>query len=103
MADEGFRVDLLEQGRAARLIGELDLAAYDVATDALSHLFEAAHDVTLDVSRLSFVDSSGIRLFIRLHQSLTGGRLVLRSPTPHVARVLEIAGLPDLGIRIEGE
>lgn len=100
MADEGFHAEL-NGTRGARLSGELDLSAYDDATTALAPLFGATEDVTLDVSRLSFVDSSGIRLLILLHQGLNGGRLILRSPPPHLARVLEIAGLPDLGVRME--
>jgi anti-sigma B factor antagonist len=100
---DGFHVEL-DGLLSARLIGELDLSSYDAATASLSPLFEAAGDVVLDMSELSFVDSSGIRLFIRLHQALHDrGGLILRSPTPHVARVLEIAGLPELGIRMEKE
>ncbi|HSJ50160.1 MAG TPA: STAS domain-containing protein [Actinomycetota bacterium] len=102
MSDVNFDVELLEDPTGARLTGELDLAAYEAAERALASLFEATDDVVLDVSRLEFVDSSGIRLFIRLHQALgENGSLILRSPTEHVARVLEIAGLPALGVKIE--
>jgi anti-anti-sigma factor len=56
----------------------------------------------IDVSKLEFVDSSGLRLFIRLRQALGDrGELILRSPQPHVARVVEIAGLRELGVRLE--
>jgi anti-sigma B factor antagonist len=100
--DAAFRVEPLENTTGARLIGELDLAAYDTAETALGPLFGADDDVTLDVSELSFVDSSGIRLFIRLHQALEArGTLILREPSEHVARVLEIAGLGELGVTIE--
>ena len=100
MGDEGFRVEL--HGSRARLIGELDLSTYDRAMAGLSPLFEASGEVTLDLSELSFVDSSGIRLLIKLHQALDHrGRLVLRLPSPHVAGILEIAGLPGLGIGLE--
>lgn len=99
MRDDGFQVELDGACRAT-LSGELDLSAYDDATRALAPLFGATDDVSLDVSGLSFVDSSGIRLLIQLHQGLNGGRLILRSPPPHLARVLEIAGLPDLGVRM---
>jgi anti-sigma B factor antagonist len=101
VVEDGFHVEL-DGERAARLRGELDVAAYDDAAAAAAPLFEAAGDVTLDLSDLSFVDSSGIRLFIRLHKALDGrGVLILRSPTAHVAYILEIAGLPEIGIRLE--
>ena len=102
MDEQVFRVELSEDGPGARLRGELDLAAYDVAAAALEPLFRPGGDVTLDLSELTFVDSSGIRLLIRLRQAIgDDGRLVLRSPQPHVARVLGVAGLEQLGVRIE--
>ena len=103
MPEDGFRIELRDGGRSARMTGELDLAAYDTAMASLAGLFEAPGDVVLDVSDLTFIDSSGIRLFILLHQSLgQQGGLVLQSPTPHVAGILQIAGLEGLGVRLEG-
>ena len=102
MKSGGFRLEMLDGARGARLRGELDLSTSEQATTGLAPLFKGSGDVTLDVADLSFVDSSGIRLFIRLHQSTEDGVLVLRAPQPHVARLLEIAGLLDLGIRVDG-
>lgn len=100
--DPLLSVETVEEPDAARLRGELDLASYDLAAAALAPFFDAPGDVTLDLSGLSFVDSSGIRLFIRLQQAIAGrGALVIRSPQPHVARVLQITGLAELGVRIE--
>jgi anti-anti-sigma factor len=102
VSDLAFRAEPLEGADGARLTGELDVASYDVAEAALAPLFEAPGDVTIDVSKLEFVDSSGIRLFIKLRQALGDrGELILRSPMPHVARVIEIAGLQELGVRLE--
>jgi anti-anti-sigma factor len=101
VADDGFLIEL-DGVRGARVTGELDLASYDAAMAGLGGLFGALGDVSLDLSGLTFVDSSGLRLFILLHQSLgQSGRLVLRDPTPHVASILEIAGLEGLGVRLE--
>jgi anti-sigma B factor antagonist len=100
VAETGFALEL-QGNRSARLSGELDVAAYDAAAAAAEPLFGADGDVTLDLSDLSFVDSSGIRLFIRLHKALDGkGDLILASPTSHVAYILDIAGLPEIGIRV---
>ena len=98
---DGFHVEL-DGDRGASLSGELDLSSYDEAERVLAPLFAADDDVTLEVSRLTFMDSSGIRLIIQLRQALDGNhRLILRSATPQVARVAEIAGLAELGIVIE--
>jgi Anti-anti-sigma regulatory factor (antagonist of anti-sigma factor) len=102
MAEDGFRIELRDGERSARMTGELDLASYDTAMASLAGLFEASGDVSWSI-RPHLLDSSGIRLFILLHQSLgQQGRLVLQSPTPHVAGILQIAGLEGLGVRLEG-
>jgi anti-sigma B factor antagonist len=101
VVETGFGIEL-NGDRTARLRGELDVGAYDAATAAAEPLFRADGDVTLDLSDLSFIDSSGIRLFIRLHKALEGhGHLILTAPTSHVAYILEIAGLPEIGVRVE--
>jgi anti-anti-sigma factor len=102
VTDDTVQVELLDGRGEAVLRGELDLLAYDQVSEALAQLFEAPGDVTIDVSELSFVDSSGIRLFVRLQRALGDrGDLHLRAPTPHVASVFEVAGLRELGIIVE--
>jgi anti-anti-sigma factor len=103
VVDDAFRVELSDDLDGARLTGELDLLAYEKADVALSPLFDAPGDVTLDVSELAFIDSSGIRLFVRLERAIRDrGVLHLRGASPHIARVFEVAGLPDLGIVMDG-
>ena len=104
MSDEGARVELIDGLQEAKLIGEFDLDVYEKACAELAPLFEASGDVTLDLSGVGFLDSSAIRLFVRLQQSRNGnGNLVLRAPRPHVARVLSVAGIAELGVRVEDE
>src|SRR5215216_716631 len=49
----------------------------------------------LDVGGVTFIDSSGLRVIVEAHQSrlAAGSRLVLRSPSAAVQRLLEISGL----------
>ena len=102
MSDAAARVELVEGLQEARLIGEFDLDVYEKVCAELSPLFEAAGDVTLDLSGVEFLDSSAIRLFVRLQQSRNGdGHVVLRAARPHVARVLSVAGIAEIGIRVE--
>jgi anti-sigma B factor antagonist len=102
VVDDAFRVELFEDLDGARLSGELDLLVYEKADLALSPLFDAPGDVTLDLSGLAFIDSSGIRLIVRLERAIRERGLVhLRGPSPHIARVIEVAGLPNLGILVE--
>lgn len=50
--------------------------------------------VILEVSELTFTDSTGLRVLIEFAQQLgESGDLILRNPTRAVTEVLEIAGI----------
>jgi anti-anti-sigma factor len=103
MTDEAGTVELRDDGRGATLHGELDLASYDAMSNSLAPLFDVAGNVVLDLADVTFIDSSAIRLFVRLQEARDGtGVVQLRGPQPHVARVLEVAGVTDLGIEMSG-
>lgn len=81
-----------------RLAGELDQSAapqLEACLDALRA--EGARDVRLDLSGLSFCDSSGISAMVTASRQCRrlGGRLSIASPQAAVRRVLEITGLLD--------
>jgi anti-sigma B factor antagonist len=52
-------------------------------------------DVVVDLSAVSFLDSSGISALIRARRRVgeVGGTLRLRNPQPKVRRVLQITGV----------
>ena len=82
-----------------RLLGELDMSTAPQLREELLRLAsDGASMVTIDLSELAFVDSTGLSVLItglkRLRQQ--GGELVLRSPTPGTRRVLEITGLTEV-------
>ena len=95
----GLRVDV-------RLDGELDLATVDLLTDALPRLPDERPElVVIDLAALRFVDARGVRAFHSIHRELraAGGRLVLATPSPHVARVLALAELdPQISVWSRG-
>jgi anti-sigma B factor antagonist len=101
VADSPFRVERIGD-RTVRLIGELDLASFETALAELEPLIAEGGDLELDLEGLTFLDSSGIRVLIKCRTGLEGrGRLRLRGASPHVAKILEIAGLRDIGVRME--
>jgi anti-anti-sigma factor len=101
MDGPGFDIAVEPEARRATLTGELDLASCDRAAEAIAPLLAGIGDVELDLSGLRFTDSSGLRVFVQAKTELADrGSLVLRSPNPHVAKILEIAGVADLGIEI---
>jgi len=76
--------------------GELDLLSLPLFQ---AELERAATDtpgrLILDADRLEFVDAAGLRAIVDAHRSL-GDRLVLRSASPQVRRLLILTGLDDL-------
>ena len=82
-----------------RLLGELDMSTAPQLRDELLRLVSGgATMVTVDLSELAFVDSTGLSVLItglkRLRKQ--GGEMALRSPTPGTRRVLEITGLTEV-------
>jgi anti-sigma B factor antagonist len=81
------------------LAGELDLASRGPLEDRLGELAHAGVDVRLDLSRLEFIDSSGLHVLIDAYQTARrSGRQFEVEPTlrPPVLRVVQLIGLDRL-------
>ena len=78
------------------LSGELDAATSPGLADALVQA--AGSTVVVDLSRLTFMDSSGIGALVVARKRIVAeglGQLVLTRPVAAVSRVLDIVGLSD--------
>lgn len=79
-----------------RFSGELDIRVASIAGAGLRDPMDTWHrTVVVDMSDVSFMDSSGLRLLIRMKQDVDArqGRFVMARPSPQVERVVGIAGL----------
>jgi anti-sigma B factor antagonist len=77
------------------LTGELDLATTPQLQSAVQQVIDAdEHSITLDLTGLTFCDSTGLGLFVAINHQLRGG-LVLRNPAPQVQKLLRTTGLND--------
>jgi anti-anti-sigma factor len=87
-------ISRMEDRTLAVLAGELDNFTAPFLRDKLADL---AGDVVLDVGLLTFIDSTGMSLFLSMHKKLQsqGHSLVIFSPTPMARRLFEITGLTD--------
>ena len=95
--------DHVEGGRPSeglRLLGELDHAA---AQEVMPGIEDAVEEYlprrcVLDLSGLSFMDSSGIAVILKTDRLLrqTGGALALCGVPRQVRRVLDVAGLTNI-------
>jgi anti-sigma B factor antagonist len=93
-------LELVRQVAGARTVlvldGDLDVHSSPLVQQAVARAIdEGASEVVLDLAGIRFVDSSGIGVLIACHKraSTQHGRLVLRSPSPRVARLLAVTAL----------
>jgi anti-sigma B factor antagonist len=90
--DEGFR-----------LKGELDMATAGDLSELLKTAVEGKDPIVLDLSEVSFMDSSGLRALLEgAGLPKESGPVVILDPSPQVRRVLDISipgGMPGLEVR----
>ena len=84
------------EGAVVRLVGELDMAEAPALTEAFAAV--DAPSIVVDLSGLTFLDSSGLRVLVLAHRA--DRPLTLRAPSVAVARALTVSGVDQL-LRID--
>ena len=87
---------LADGTRLVTLGGELDaLTAGAEIEELLEQCADGACHVVLDMSQVTFIDSSGLAVLLKSERKLCGAgrRLVILRPHPNVRRILEITGV----------
>ena len=79
-------------------VGELDLVGGPVLEHAVHAVEDADEPVAIDLSQVTFVDSSGLRCLIAASQrsAARGRRVRVISPTNVVSRLLEITATASM-------
>lgn len=95
-----FEIAETDDPEVLKFIGELDLDSAADATRLLQAKCQQVDTLSLDLSQLDFMDSSGVRAVIGAFQTLAakGGRVTLVSPQQHVKRLFDLLGLTSNGI-----
>ena len=81
------------------LTGELDGATAPFLVRTLVEVNETVEgDLVLDIKKLSFIDSTGLSVFVSQHKNLSakGRKLVIYGPTAMARRLFQITGLEDV-------
>ena len=78
--------------------GELDMATAPELRAELAHLANSKCDVVVDLSRVTFMDSSGIRALLDAHQSMVrvDRRFALGAASRIVTRALKLTQLDQV-------
>ncbi|PWJ02374.1 anti-anti-sigma factor [Streptomyces sp. NWU49] len=84
--------------RVLTLSGEIDHHTGDTLRQALDASGTPRPRVVADLHQVTFMDSSGINVFLAAHRALNeaGGWLRLAAPAPAVLRTLQIVGLDEI-------
>jgi anti-sigma B factor antagonist len=84
-----------EGGTVLRIHGELDISTADQLRLAAGPHLGAGGRLVLDLSRVTFCDSTGLAVLVGFHKRLaaSGGGLELSAPVPRVQHLLAITGL----------
>jgi anti-sigma B factor antagonist len=85
--------------KVVALRGELDFDEAPTFARVLEELrTDGERKVVIDLSELTFIDSSGLSVIVVAARAAAadGGTLVVASPSPHVRRVFEIVSLSEL-------
>ena len=96
-----MEININTQGKetVAALIGRLDtLASQELAPQFETLQNKADGTVILDCSKLEYISSSGLRLFLTLRKAAAakGGKVVVRSLNADVRNVFMITGFLNL-------
>ena len=75
-------------GEVVTLVGELDMAHASTLAETLDALADSERPVIVDLSELTFIDSSGIHAIVRPRPQ--EGAVVLVCPPGNIQRVLNV-------------
>ncbi len=98
MSDVPVRLTVIElDASTVALEGEIDAHTAPDLASRYADLPGGDGDFAIDMSKVAFMDSSGLRVIIALHQRAqeASRRLVLREPSQPVVRLIEVSGLVD--------
>jgi anti-anti-sigma factor len=91
------------------LVGELDLSTIPKVEPQLSEQVSSGSAVVVDLSRLTFIDSSGIGLLIKAHRAAEAvgeqsdggnGRMALHTVVAEGSQVDRVFGLAGIGLAL---
>jgi anti-anti-sigma factor len=76
--------------------GEVDLSAWGRLHAAFADAQKGATEVIVDVSAVTFMDSTGVDALVRAYKGAPDGRLHVVGASGQVRQVLEVTGVVDL-------
>ncbi|MDD3273599.1 MAG: STAS domain-containing protein [Bacteroidales bacterium] len=79
--------------------GRIDTTNYGEFESAVNKILEnSTPEVVMDCTALSYISSSGLRIFLTIHKKMmgAGGKLILKSLQPSIREIFDISGFSSI-------
>jgi anti-anti-sigma factor len=79
--------------------GRIDTTNYGEFESGVNKILENfTPEIVMDCSALSYISSSGLRIFLTIHKKMmgTGGKLILKSLQPSIREIFDISGFSSI-------
>jgi anti-anti-sigma factor len=89
-------IEAVDDQLHVRLLGEIDMSNATTVGDQLLQASQGAQTVRVDLAGLTFLDSSALRVLIKLRNDLLAGGRILTVTTPpgsRAGRILALSGV----------
>jgi anti-sigma B factor antagonist len=93
------QIEQTDSGSVLHVAGEVDVASASILRDALESLPSESPRVVVDLSEVSFLDSTGLGVLVgewKRSGEDTSARFCLVVTRPEIKRVLEVTGLTSI-------
>ena len=93
-----YKVEEIDTKRIVHLNGEIDMDVADKARQTILPLIEAGHEVHLNLSKVEYMDSSGISVLIESHQKAleNNTKVIVKEVSKSVLKVIMMAKLEQI-------
>ena len=93
-----YKIEENGNSRIVHLTGEIDMDVADKARQSILPLIEAGHEVHLNLSKVEYMDSSGISVLIESHQKALekNTKVIIKDVSKSVLKVIMMAKLEQI-------
>ena len=93
-----YKVEEIDNKRIVHLDGEIDMEVADKARNTILPLIEAGNEVQLNLSKVEYMDSSGISVLIESHQKALekNTKVIIQDVSKSVLKVIMMAKLEQI-------
>ena len=93
-----FKVEDINNTKIVHLEGEIDMDVTDKARQTILPLIEAGNEVHVNLSKVSYMDSSGISVLIESHQKALekSTKVIIKDVSKSVLKVIMMAKLEQI-------